>query len=218
MISQAIGTILAIGGNYGGIVKTISQAKIGRHKNKFSASSLPSQSALNLEAKIRAEEMHITLEQHEARYQAAVCYNELGLDNPLDRPYSPPGDGIIHPKIAASHARTHLTSLESTFLQEARQKWPSVTWRRYAMVTIPVIEGHPSVWYAPFLHTKKRLIVILDDRPDFPYRIYGQNRALYERHGYTILDFSEDFSVPWNQSVWNEAMGMVDRHLRGGAA
>lgn len=67
----------------------------------------------------------------------------------------------------------------------------------------------PSVWYAPFYHAETKTIIVLDDRSDFPYRIYGQNRDLYARYGYTVLDFSEDFSCPADESVWDEAMAMI---------
>ncbi|TAN40586.1 MAG: hypothetical protein EPN22_17275 [Nitrospirae bacterium] len=76
-----------------------------------------------------------------------------------------------------------------------------------------MLSKRPSVWYAPFYHAKSKTIIVIDDRPDFPYRIYGQNRALYERQGYTLLDFSEDFSCPTDDSVWDEAMAMIDAAL-----
>jgi len=79
-------------------------------------------------------------------------------------------------------------------------------------VTIQVGESR-STWYAPFLCVAKKLIVVIQDREEFPYRIYGQNRALYERQGYTVLDFSEDFGSPWNQSVWDEMIRMVNEAL-----
>lgn len=112
----------------------------------------------------------------------------------------------------ANEARHLLTPLESCFKKEARTRWPAIHWRHYHPVTIRVHE-QPSTWYAPFLCVEKKLIVVIQDREDFPYRIYGQNRDLYGRHGYTVLDFSEDFSTPWNQTIWNEAMMMVNEAL-----
>lgn len=185
----------------------ISQALSTQSKNKSSA---PSPTAISLTTKILTEEVALTAEQRDARYVAAVTHTELGIDNPHDHPYAAPNEGVLLPRLAASYARSHLIPLETRFLNEARTHWPSLLWRRYAMITIQAITGHPSVWFAPFLCTKKKLIIVLENRDDMPYRVYGQNRALYERHGYTVLDFSEDFSVPWNQSVWNEAMAMVD--------
>lgn len=71
----------------------------------------------------------------------------------------------------------------------------------------------PSVWYAPLLCLKQKLVVILDDPAGFPYRISGRNRDLYARHGYTVLDFSEDFSCPTDDSAWEEAMATIGRAI-----
>lgn len=124
---------------------------------------------------------------------------------------------------AAKQARRSLTALEARFYAEAKSRGPSLRWRRYAPVTIrPFADGGPCTWYAPFLCLPKSLIVILEDRPDFPYRIYGQAgvtlsnlRSLYERHGYTVLDFSEDFSCEADDSVWDAAMVTLDDVIRG---
>lgn len=113
----------------------------------------------------------------------------------------------------ASEAAHLLTPLELCFWKEARTRWPKLHWRRYHPVTIKIHE-RPSTWYAPFYCTDRKLIVVIQDREEFPYRIYGQNRDLYTRHGYTVMDFSEDFSAPWNQSVWDAMMVMVDRAVQ----
>ena len=119
----------------------------------------------------------------------------------------------------AKQARHSLTPLENQFWAEARTRWPSVSWRRYAPVSIP---GHrelgPSIWYAPFLCADKKLIVVIEDRPEFLYRVFGDNWALYAQHGYTVLDFTQDFSAPWDESVWGDAMATISakiRELRG---
>src|SRR5574337_599995 len=115
----------------------------------------------------------------------------------------------------AQRARRTPTPLEAKFREEAR-RWPSVSWRRYHPVTIrPFADSGPSTWYAPLLCVARKLIVVLEDRPEFPYRVYGQNCDLYARQGYTVLDFSEDFSCAADESVWGAAMAMIDRSLQG---
>jgi very-short-patch-repair endonuclease len=115
----------------------------------------------------------------------------------------------------AKQCRRSFVPSEAKFWNEARTRFPKAHWRRYAPIGI-TIHDHVSVWYAPFYCAKAKLIVCIADRAEFPYRIYGQNRALYERHGYTILDFSEDLSFPVDDSVWDELMQIVGDHLLSG--
>lgn len=134
---------------------------------------------------------------------------ELSFGSVVQHPFS----GKIF--ALAKHARHTLTPLESRFWSESRSRWPSVHWKRYAPVSIRIHpELGPSIWYAPFLCADKKLIVVIEDRPDFPYRIFGENWALYAKHGYTLLDFSQDFFAPWDESVWGDAMAMVSAKLR----
>ncbi len=114
----------------------------------------------------------------------------------------------------ARAARRSLTPLEERFFHEAHHRWPHLSWRRYHPVTLRIRQDLPSTWYAPFLSKDKKLIVVIEDRPDFPYRVYGQNFHLYAANGYTVFDFSEDFSAPLDESVWTEAMAMIDAKLR----
>lgn len=121
----------------------------------------------------------------------------------------------------ALNARRLLTPLERRFWDESHARWPGQRFRRYADIAVYPLAGTvgamlskaPSVWYAPFYHAKSKTIIVIEDRPDFPYRVYGQNWKLYASHGYTILDFSEDFSCPTDDSVWQEAMAMIDQAL-----
>src|SRR5574337_545657 len=88
----------------------------------------------------------------------------------------------------AQHARRSLTPLEVRFHRESRSRFPVVSWRRYHPVTIRAFPDiSPSTWYVPFLNLQHKLIVVIEDRPDFPYRIYGQNWKLYAKQGYTVL-------------------------------
>lgn len=163
-----------------------------------------------LEAKIRAEHAAMTPEQHEARYQRAVAMAERRIDDAVNLPDVPAHIPPV-PRAAALYARQHLTPNESRFFTESHARWPGVRFRRYAPVSIALVVGErPSVWYAPFLCRPKKLVIVFDHRPECPYRLYGENRALYAQHGYTVLDFSEDLSCPFDQAVWDEAMTMID--------
>lgn len=113
---------------------------------------------------------------------------------------------------AAKQCRRTFTPNESRFWNEARARWRGAHWRRYAPIAI-LVGGKPSVWYAPFYCANAKLIVCISDRQDFPYRIYGHNHGLYERHGYTVLDFTEDLSCPVDDSVWEDLMHRVSDHL-----
>jgi len=116
--------------------------------------------------------------------------------------------------LMAQAARQSLSALETRFISEARRRWPSVAWRRYHQISIRVHrELPPSVWYAPFYTHAKKLIVSVDSRPDFPYAIAGRNAPLYGDFGYRVLDFTEDFLGSPEESVWQEAMGMVSASL-----
>jgi hypothetical protein len=84
-----------------------------------------------------------------------------------------------------------MTTLERRFHADAKARWPRVSWRRYAPVTIQAHPDHKSTWFAPFLNIERKFIVIIEDRPNFPYRVYGQNGALYEHQGYTVLDLQK---------------------------
>ena len=119
----------------------------------------------------------------------------------------------VAPYALAMKARQSLTPLEQQFDTEKRKRWKGLNWHRYAPVTIQAHPEHKSTWFAPFLCLDKKLIVVIQDRPEFPYRIYGQNTALYARHGYTILDFSEDTSCPIDNSIWHEMMTLVNEAL-----
>lgn len=157
-----------------------------------------------------AEETTLSPEQQTRRWQAAEGRADLNLDDPTDIPGWICSNVVIeqreHAGVVAS-IRRHPTLAERRFHQEAKARWPHARFRRYAPVSIVVhaVFG-PSIWYAPFLCRPKKLIVILADRPDFPYRVYGQNTALYASQGYTVLDFSEDFSCPTDESVWENMM------------
>jgi hypothetical protein len=133
---------------------------------------------------------------------------EFAFAPPVQHPFS----GTIFD--LAKSARRSLTLLESRFWSESTSRWPSVHWKRYAPITIRVHPYAPSIWYAPFLCADKKLIVVIEDQPDFPYRIFGENWALYAAHGYTLLDFSQDFSAPWDESVWGDAMAKISATLR----
>lgn len=120
----------------------------------------------------------------------------------------------------AVRARQSLTPNEARFWQESHRRWPGERFRRYHDISIiptgtigAILSRHPSVWYAPFYHAKTKTILVIDDRPDFPYRVYRQNQDLYARHGYTVLDFSEDLSCPFDQSVWDEMMAMIEKAI-----
>lgn len=113
---------------------------------------------------------------------------------------------------AAKVARLSLTADERRFKTLANARWPRLSWRRYHPISIPGdrdLRGM-NVWFAPFYNVKVKLIVCISEREDFPYRVYGQNHALYERHGYTVLDFTEDLSCPVDDSVWDDLMAAVE--------
>ena len=126
---------------------------------------------------------------------------------------------ITHEKVfsVGSHAqaaRRSLTSLERRFHRDVKQILPHLSWRRYHPVTIRAHPEHKSTWYAPFLNIPHKLIAIIEHRDDFPYRVYGQNGDLYARHGYTVLDFSEDCACPTDDSVWHEILATVRMALQ----
>ena len=115
----------------------------------------------------------------------------------------------------AQEARQSLSALETRFSTEARRRWPAMTWRRYHAISIRVHrELPPSIWYAHFYAHAVKLIVSVEDRADFPYAIAGKNATLYADYGYRILDFTEDFLGSPEESVWQEAMGMVSARLK----
>jgi very-short-patch-repair endonuclease len=114
------------------------------------------------------------------------------------------------PYAFAMKARRSLTPLERRFDTEKRRRWKTLHWHRYAPITIQAHPEHKSTWFAPFVCVEKKVVVVIEDRHDFPYRIFGQNRALYARHGYTILDFSEDTSCPIEGPVWEEMMALIN--------
>jgi very-short-patch-repair endonuclease len=117
--------------------------------------------------------------------------------------------------LMAQAARQSLSALETRFITEARRRWPAVTWRRYHPIGIRVHrEWPPSIWYAPFYAHAAKLIVSVDSQPDFPYTIAGKNGPLYADYGYRVLDFTEDFLGSPEESVWQEAMGMVGARLK----
>jgi len=113
--------------------------------------------------------------------------------------------------LLAEAARKPPTPLEDRFMREARRRWPSVRWRRYAPVSFqsPLPKHPPCLWYAPFLQTGLKLIVSVDARADFPYSVAGQHRDLWAQAGFRVLDFTEDFLGNPEESVWQGAMGMV---------
>jgi len=115
----------------------------------------------------------------------------------------------------AQAARTRPTPLEDRFMREAKRRWPAVRWRRYAPVSFPSpLPAHPAcLWYAPFFQTRIRLVVSVEARADFPYAVAGQHRDLWAQAGYRVLDFTEDFVGSPEESVWQEAMGMVNATL-----
>jgi hypothetical protein len=110
----------------------------------------------------------------------------------------------------AQAARQSLTALETRFIGEARRRWPTVSWRRYHAIGIRLHrELAPSVWYAPFYAHVRKLIVSVESREHFPYAIAGKNAQLYGDFGYRVLDFTEDFFGTPDESIWQEAMGMI---------
>lgn len=132
-------------------------------------------------------------------------------------PASPPQGSV---RELAVQARQSLTPNEARFWAASHQRWLGERFRRYHDISIHptgtigvMLSTAPSVWYAPFYHAKSRTIIVIDDRPDFPYRLYGQNAGLYARHGYTVLDFSEDLSCPFDQSVWDAMMETIDQAI-----
>jgi len=100
-------------------------------------------------------------------------------------------------------------------MRESKVLWPAVRWRRYAPVSFPSpLPKHPAcLWYAPFLQTRVKLVVSVDARADFPYSVAGQHRGMWAQAGFTVLDFTEDFLGHPEESVWQEAMGMVGESL-----
>lgn len=163
----------------------------------------------------------LTREQETLRWQAVERLVDLRIDDPTDiSEWVCRNVGVEQRELvsAVTSARRHMTPIEIRFHREAKTRWPHIRFRRYAPAEITVhLYFGPSVWYAPFLCRPKKLIVVIQDRDDFPYRIYGQNRDLYSRYGYTVLDFSEDFSCPIDDSVWEEAMAVVGHTLKRGA-
>ena len=119
------------------------------------------------------------------------------------------------PYALAQQARRSLTLDEQRFDVEKRKRWKGVNWKRYAPVTIQAHPEHKSTWFAPFLCVEKKLVVVISDRPEFPYRIYGHHVGFYGRHGYTILDFSEDTSCPLDATGWETRYGLVTQALTG---
>ena len=118
--------------------------------------------------------------------------------------------------LMAEVARRAPSPLEDRFMRESKVRWPSVRWRRYAPVSFPSpLPKHPAcLWYAPFLQTRLKLIVSVDARADFPYSVAGQHRDLWGQAGFRVLDFTEDFVGSPEESVWQEAMGMVGARLK----
>lgn len=170
-------------------------------------------SVVALTARILAEEALTTSRQRTQRWQAAEDLADARIDDPTDI-----SGWICHNveeeqreiEELVSSARRHMTPLECRFHREAKARWPRLRFRRYAPVEIMVHPYFgPSIWYAPFLCRPKKLIIVIESRQDFPYTISGRNSSLYSRHGYTIMDFSEDFSCPTDDSVWEEAMARV---------
>ena len=113
------------------------------------------------------------------------------------------------PYSLAIEARRSLTLKEQRFYQEVKKKWPALSWRRYAPVTIQTHPEHKSTWFAPFLCIARKLVVVMEERKEFPYTISGRNLDLYARHGYTVLDFTEDGGEPWDDQMWADAMSLV---------
>jgi hypothetical protein len=117
--------------------------------------------------------------------------------------------------LMAEVARRAPSPLEDRFMRESKVRWPSVRWRRYAPVSVVVLPKHPAcLWYAPFLQTRVKLVVSVDARADFPYAVAGQHRDLWGQAGFRVLDFTEDFVGSPEESVWQEAMGMVGASLK----
>ena len=120
----------------------------------------------------------------------------------------------------ALKARHSLTPNEQRFWKESHTRWPGVRFRRYHDIPLKptgigaILSKAPSVWYAPFYHAKSKTIIVVDDRPDFPYIIYGQNAKLYVQQGYKVVDYSEDLSCPFDQSIWEVMMVMIDVAIR----
>ena len=127
----------------------------------------------------------------------------------------PPIPSSMFVRALAGQARKTLTLNEQRFWKESHERWPGIRLRRYHDISLTptgigaILSKAPSVWYAPFYHAKSKTIIVIDDRPDMPYRIYGQNAKLYNQHGYKVLDFSEDMSCEVDKAVWDELMAMV---------
>lgn len=196
------------------------QRERGNAVNGSTQTTHPSVEALS--ARLLADERALTSQEREARYQriAAVCDEEPIWGYGKGR-----HGGAVAIRTCAAQARKTLTPNEARFWRESHPRWPTERFLRYHDVSIQgsgigaMLSTAPSVWYAPFYHAKTRTIMVIDDRPDFPYRVYGQNAALYARHGYTTLDFSEDVSCPTDDAVWDEAMALIDAAINcGGAA
>lgn len=119
------------------------------------------------------------------------------------------------PSVMAKRTRQTMTPLEKRFFTEIKNRLPKTHWRRYTPISIPGDrELGPSVWYAPLYCHRAKLIVIVESRADFPYAISGQNGNLFTRFGYTVLDFTEDFSIPSDDSVYQDALQVVGFTLR----
>lgn len=115
----------------------------------------------------------------------------------------------------AIKARHSLTVNEQRFWKEAHERWPEIRLRRYHDISLTptgigtILSKAPSVWYAPFYHAKSKTIIVVDNRPDFPYVVHGHNTKLYVQQGYKVVDFSEDMSCGADEAVWDELMNMV---------
>ena len=114
--------------------------------------------------------------------------------------------------LLAQAARRTLTLNERRFQEEVKARFPKVSWRRYHPVTIKVHE-QGSTWYAPFLCVEKKVVVVVEGRKEFPYTLSGRNYELYAKHGYTILDFTED-GPEWDEKMWDDAMGGVRKGIQ----
>lgn len=182
-----------------------------RERGVVNVSTHPSVAALT--ASILADERALAPRDREARYQRIVAACE-GTTRQRDGETQ---EGSVSVRSLVAQARKTLTAHEERFWRESHTRWPNERWLRYHDISIlpthtigAILSRHPSVWYAPFYHAKTKTIVVLDDRQDFPYRICGQNLTLYVQYGYTVLDFSEDFSCPTDGSVWDAMIAMVE--------
>ena len=121
---------------------------------------------------------------------------------------------LLSETLTPKDARYTMSNHERRFLKDAKQWWPTVSWRRYAPISILVHKDlGPSVWYAPFYCVKAKLVIVLDTRDAFPYTVSGRNAALYAEHGYTVLYFSEDLAVDSDPSGWTALLTLVGARL-----